>query len=424
MKTESDNQKEEEKMKKMFKGMIATVALCLTFSATALAAEEDAQELTLTSVVQTAQDEDLVEADAHAAIYPDPTMYDATYSNNTKINLLFNVRTFGNSMERYEIRIFKGESVAASNLVARKNADFETVKGSSDITYTWDTTDCKVFTPGVYTISCTSFYNSDKGDAVNNTESYTVTLEDYHLILDRQFVERLYNKVFQRKADAAGLKEWSEKLYNGSTTGATTAWNFFFSPEFGNKNTSNEEYVEILYRAMFDRAADADGKADWVDALDNGMSRTYVLKGFAESAEFNALCNTYAIQQGKVEIKENRDKNRQVTAFVSRLYTIALNRSADASGLNDWTGKLLEKKQTPKQVASGFVFSKEMNNRNLSNREFVIMLYRTMMDREPDAAGLDDWVTKLQAGTTREKVFDGFADSVEFNNIVKAYGLK
>ena len=101
-----------------------------------------------------------------------------------------------------------------------------------------------------------------------------------------------------------------------------------------------------------------------------------------------------------------------------------MNRSADVSGLNDWTGKLLEKKQTPKQVASGFVFSKEMTNRNLSNREFVSMLYRTMMDREPDESGLNDWVARLQAGTTREKVFDGFADSTEFNNIVKAYGLK
>lgn len=425
MKTESDNQKGGSyKMKKIFKGMIATAALCLAFSATALAAEEDAQELALTSVVQTAQEGDLVEADAHAAIYPDPTMYDATYSNNTKINLLFNVRSFGNSMERYEIRIFKGDTESSASLVARKNADFDAVKGSSDVTYTWDTTDCKVFTPGVYTVSCTSFYNSDKGDMVNNTDSFTVTLEDYHLILDRQFVERLYNKVFQRKADAAGLKDWSEKLYNGSTTGATTAWNFFFSREFANKNTSNEEYVEILYQALFDRTADDSGKADWVDALNNGMSRTYVLKGFAESVEFKQLCDTYAIKQGTVEIKENRDKNRQVTGFVSRLYTIALNRSADVSGLNDWTGKLLEKKQTPKQVASGFVFSKEMTNRNLSNREFVSMLYRTMMDREPDESGLNDWVARLQAGTTREKVFDGFADSTEFNNIVKAYGLK
>ena len=67
----------------------------------------------------------MVGAGAHASIYPDPTMYDATFSNNTKINLLFNVRTFGNDMERYEIRIFKGSTESSANLVARKNADFD-----------------------------------------------------------------------------------------------------------------------------------------------------------------------------------------------------------------------------------------------------------------------------------------------------------
>ena len=68
--------------------------------------------------------------------------------------------------------------------------------------------------------------------------------------------------------------------------------------------------------------------------------------------------------------------------------------------------------------------SQEMANRNLSNQEYVTMLYRTMMDREPDEAGLNDWVTRLQSGTSRQSVFDGFADSTEFDNIVRAYGLK
>ena len=244
------------------------------------------------------------------------------------------------------------------------------------------------------------------------------------MILDRQFVQRLYEKVFQRSADTAGLNDWSNKLYNGTTTGATTAWNFFFSPEFLNRNTSNAQYVELLYQALFDRNADKSGRETWVSALDNGVSRTYVLKGFTDSVEFSNLCSAYGIQQGTITTNENRDKNPQVTAFVNRLYTIAMNRSADVNGLNDWTGKLLNKQQTPKQVAAGFVFSQEMANRNLSNQEFVTMLYRTMMDREPDESGLNDWVRRLQSGTSRQSVFDGFADSVEFDNIVRAYGLK
>ena len=182
--------------------------------------------------------------------------------------------------------------------------------------------------------------------------------------------------------------------------------------------------MNILYQALFDRNADTEGKANWVSLLDNGVSRAYVLKGFTDSSEFNNLCSVYGIRQGTITTSENRDKNPQVTAFVNRLYTIAMNRAADVNGLNDWTGKLLAKTKTPKQVASGFVFSQEMANRNLSNQEYVTMLYRTMMDREPDEAGLNDWVTRLQSGTSRQSVFDGFADSTEFDNIVRAYGLK
>lgn len=412
------------KFNKWVKTLASAVVLSLALSVTVLGEETDADELIMISSEQASQDEELVEAGAHAAIYPDPTMYDAVFSNNTKINLVFNVRTFGNEMERYEIRIFKGDTENAASLVARKNADFDAVRGTSDITYSWDTTDYNKFTAGIYTISCTSFYNSTNGDAVNNKELFTVKLEDYRLILDRQFVQRLYEKVFQREADSAGLNDWSNKLYNGTTTGATTAWNFFFSPEFLNRNTSNDQYVDLLYQALFDRNADESGKAGWVNLLNNGMSRTYVLKGFTDSAEFNQLCSAYAIKQGTVTTNENRDRNSQVTAFVSRLYTIALDRSADVDGLNDWTGKLLDKRQTPKQVASGFVFSQEMTNRNLSNAQFVTMLYQTMMDREPDEAGLNDWVTRLQSGTSRQSVYNGFADSVEFDNIVKAYGLK
>lgn len=412
------------KFKKWVRILATTVTFSLLFSVPVFGAETAEDELTMMSSEQVSEDVILAGTGAHASIYPDPTMYDAIYSNNTKINLVFNVRTFGNEMERYEIRIFKGNTENSTSLVARKNADFETTKGTSNVTYTWDTTDYNKFTPGTYTISCTSFYNSTNGDAVNNKELFNVTLEDYKLILDRQFVQRLYDKVFQRSGDTAGLNNWANKLYNGTTTGATTAWNFFFSPEFLNKNTSDEQYVDILYQALFDRDADEGGKANWVNILKDGMSRAYVLKGFTDSVEFNRLCGVYGIQQGTIILSENRDRNPKVTAFVNRLYSIAMNRSADVNGLNDWTGKLLDKKQTPKQVAYGFVFSQEMTNRNLSNQQFVTMLYQTMMDREPDEAGLNDWLTRLKTGTSRQTVFNGFADSTEFDNIVKAYGLK
>lgn len=411
------------KKSRVVKSMIAVFLMCMMFSMTAFAQEDT---LTLVSVTMTAEDEGLVEAAGHGNIFPDPSMYDAVFSNNSQISLVFNTRSFGVNMDTYKIYIYKGDKVDAEKLITRKTGDFAEEKGSYDYTFNWDTTDVTTITPGVYTIVCSSYYyDTAKGeDVLNNVETFNVTLEDYKLVLDRKFVERLYNKVFNREADATGLASWSKALYEGKLTGSQVVESFFNSQEFLNMNTTEAQYIELLYAAIFDRVADAPGKESWQAVLDQGFSRTYVLKGFLDSGEFTTLCNNYGIVKGTVTLTESRDKNVGVTQFVSRLYNMTLNRRADAAGLNDWTGKLLAKKATPQNVAFGFFFADEMHARNLTDAEFVTLLYNAMMNREPDAAGLETWTTLLAGGMTREKVFQGFGDSVEFGKIVASYGIK
>ena len=74
-------------------------------------------------------------------------------------------------------------------------------------------------------------------------------------------------------------------------------------------------------------------------------------------------------------------------------------------------------------VAYGFVFSQECINMNLSNSDYVKMLYRGIFGRSYDDEGLNDWVNQLDNGTSRETVFWGFANSQEFANMVASYGL-
>ena len=72
----------------------------------------------------------------------------------------------------------------------------------------------------------------------------------------------------------------------------------------------------------------------------------------------------------------------------------------------------------------GFVFSKEMNNKNLSDEAFVKTLYNLFMDREGEAIGVAFWTEYLQAGHSRLEVFHGFADSTEFARIKINYGIQ
>lgn len=236
------------------------------------------------------------------------------------------------------------------------------------------------------------------------------------------YVMRCYRNILGRSADTEGLNTWTGKLLNGSG-GAEIVKDLIFSQEFDNKNYSDGEVVDILYQAMLGRSADESGKTDWVSRLQQGVSYRYLINGFAGSEEFGNICSSYGIQPGNITITEARDKNVGVTGFVNRCYEKALNRSGDITGINDWCDRILRGVNTPQEVAYGFAFSQEVNNMNLSNGEYVEMLYGLCLNRASDEAGKADWVNQLDNGAPREAVYWGFANSQEFSNIIAGYGL-
>ncbi len=113
-----------------------------------------------------------------------------------------------------------------------------------------------------------------------------------------------------------------------------------------------------------------------------------------------------------------------LAGFVTRCYRVALGRHPDKAGHADWVRWLQDGTVDATACTSGFVFSKEMNNKNLSDEDFVKTLYRLFMDREGEATGVAFWTEYLQAGHSREEVFHGFADSAEFARIKTNYGIR
>ena len=274
---------------------------------------------------------------------------------------------------------------------------------SDTVTYTYD---CGNGKKGIFTLKL-SEKADDTGDAAEPVPA---------------FVERLYTTLLSRPSEEAGKSEWVDAVNNG-TTAAEAASGFVLSEELRNQNLSNGEFVDRMYRTFLDREADAAGKADWVSILDNGCSYAYILNSFAGSQEFNNLCDSYGITAGSYESSEPRDKNADLTAFVSRMYTKALNRAYDVNGLNDWTGDYLDGKATANDIAYGFILSEEFEGRNLSDEAYVDTLYRTFFDREPDEGGKAGWLDELANGTSRKDVLDGFLGAEEFANLKKSFGV-
>lgn len=115
---------------------------------------------------------------------------------------------------------------------------------------------------------------------------------------------------------------------------------------------------------------------------------------------------------------------RQVKNFVIRLYELVLNRNADYQGLADWFNRLVYEVNTGAEVAQGFVFSDEFQNRKLSNEKYIDTLYNTMFNRSADAGGKQLWKDELATGFSRLYVYRGFAESVEFTNLCESFGIQ
>ena len=113
-----------------------------------------------------------------------------------------------------------------------------------------------------------------------------------------------------------------------------------------------------------------------------------------------------------------------LAGFVTRCYRVALFRDPDQAGHADWVRWLQDGTVDATSCTYGFVFSKEMNNKNLSDEAFVKTLYNLFMDREGEAIGVAFWTEYLQAGHSRLEVFHGFADSTEFARIKINYGIQ
>ncbi|GEM_PF-3313745 len=255
-----------------------------------------------------------------------------------------------------------------------------------------------------------------------------VNLSEEQIALMTEFVTRLYNLCLQREPDENGLKYWVNRLKSGQMSAAQVVQGFFFSKEMQNLNLDHDEYVERCYEVMMNRGSDSGGKKYWVERLNNGVTRMYVVRGFVESPEFTAIAAKYGIKRGSLKLGDVRDQNYGITSFVARCYTKALGRSYDESGLKTWVSKILNasnRKQAAIDTASnGFLHSAEFQNKKLNDTEYVKVLYRTFLDREYDAAGLADWTDRLQKGSTRDEVMKGFAGSVEFAKLMERYGIR
>ena len=245
-----------------------------------------------------------------------------------------------------------------------------------------------------------------------------VPSENSQLKKTMEFVNRIYKFVLDREPEEEGAAFWSDELWSFRRTGAEVAQGFIFSAEFENRNTSDKEFVTILYKTFFGREAEEDGMNFWLTQLSSGtMDRITVANGFIYSQEWADTCASYGIRSGG-DLKPNGkiEPTALTYGFVERLYTTALGRSYDEEGRQYWASELANFNITGENAGASFFLCDEMNGYGLSDDEFLGRLYATFMDREPDADGKAYWLGVMESGAPRSDVVFGFTRSPEFTD--------
>ena len=99
---------------------------------------------------------------------------------------------------------------------------------------------------------------------------------------------------------------------------------------------------------------------------------------------------------------------------VYRLYEI-FDRAPDTAGFEFWTDQLESGSLDLAGVATNFANSAEFQSiyGDQTDAEFVTSLYDTVLDRQPDSAGLNSFVTGLTDGGSRATVVTAFTQSQE-----------
>jgi serralysin len=205
--------------------------------------------------------------------------------------------------------------------------------------------------------------------------------------------------------------------------------------------------VEQMYQLALGRVGDPIGRHGWTAWLQAGHTQEELAAAFLASPEFAAraagavAANAIAtlgdaapaagaspaeILVALAELPGTADVTGILTsgglfdyddagALVARLYDASFGRLPDMAGWEGWTARV-KAGLTPAELAAAFLASPEYAAQHPATDEpgYVPALYRQVLDRDGDPAGLADWTAALASGADdRAGLLLAFSESLE-----------
>ncbi|MGM0368723.1 MAG: DUF4214 domain-containing protein [Actinomycetota bacterium] len=109
----------------------------------------------------------------------------------------------------------------------------------------------------------------------------------------------------------------------------------------------------------------------------------------------------------------------ELEEFINKFYVYGKDRNANGEELFNWTKKILKSPLAIRELSGNLLEA------GLKNKEFIAVLYKVLLDREPDDAGLEHWVSTLEQGSRREEIIEKIINSGEFKaRLERDFGIQ
>jgi autotransporter-associated beta strand protein len=191
---------------------------------------------------------------------------------------------------------------------------------------------------------------------------------------NHRFVIQIYLDLLRRWPEPSGLSTWSTLLDNGtSRTDVVRA--------IEDSTEYRTLVVQSMYQSLLHRDGESDGVHLWVGFLDRGGSLERLREIFVSSPEY------LQIRAGGTN-----------SGFLDALYKDALNRGIDSNGRAGFGQALEAGNMSPAQVAAAVFESAEFRERSVGS------IYQSYLHRDADSAGLQVFSELLKKGGLEQEL--------------------
>jgi hypothetical protein len=220
------------------------------------------------------------------------------------------------------------------------------------------------------------------GGTLGTPATATLSITEIQETPEEEIVNKAYEDLLGREAEAAGLKFYADQLDDGRMNEFQMATAIQNSPEYRTRQ------LQSMYQKYLGRAADSTGLAAHMSYLSAGGTWDGIRTTFMAS-------NEYYRRAGGTD-----------AGFLSAIYRDVLGRAIDAVGQREFSNLLEDTSR--ETVVKRLLASDEANDKK------VAAVYDELLGRSANAAEIDFYSSLLARGAKEDQIISAFVASDEY----------